>query len=663
MPAQDAAPRRITAFLAVLAAVAVLVFVLTLFVIARNLAATFDAQARTDALQRIEHGLAAISQSLIGQTNDYANWTDFHEAVNRNDGDWLAENVGTAISDGDQIQLVLLGGGPLATPLGWTDSRASPLVPAAVAEAVADSRQRIDSEGMVFGDRPLAAFVWIADELWLLAQSPVWPHTFEPDPSAPTATLLIGTRIAEQLPRTLGGGTLLLTDIRLQAMPGPADASHALAVSGGPPAWITWQVPAPGSEAIRAILLPVAIALVALLSVLGAGIHVARRFAIDLEGARAAAERASDSKSRFLAHMSHEIRTPLNGVLGMAELLDDTPLDPDQKEMLQTIRGSGDSLLRLINEILDLARVESGRLTLDPAPFDLHALLARIRDLHGVTAARKGITLVVQSDIPPGQHRLGDETRLLQILHNVVGNAVKFTERGSVTLQVRADGDAGLAICVRDTGIGMTAEQISRVFNPYEQAEVTTARRFGGSGLGMSIVRAMIGLMGGTIALTSSPGEGTEVAITLPLSEANEAPRPEPVPLRSAAESLAGCRVLLADDSATNRRVLQLMLGKLGISPSFAEDGVEACNLWRQQDFSLVLMDVEMPRMDGLEALRAMRRHSRAALRAEPRAIAVTANAMTEQVESYLAAGFIDVLSKPISRTMLEATLNRHVAG
>ena len=662
MPADHAAPRRITGFLAVLAAAAVLVFLLTLLVVARNLAGTFDNQARIDALQRIEHGLAAISDSLVGQANDYANWTDFHQAVNANDAVWLNENVGTALSTADQAQLVALGGGPLQAVHGWFDERVVRPEPDVVAQLVADGQQRIDSAGMAYGDRPLTSLVWLAGELWLLAQSPVWPHTFDPDPDAPTAVFLMGTRLAEQLPRNLGGGTLLLTDIRLQTMPGPAEASHALTVSGGPPAWVTWQLPAPGSDAIRAILLPVAFALVVLLSVLGAGIHVARRFAGDLERARAAAERASESKSRFLAQMSHEIRTPLNGVLGMAELLDDTPLDPDQKEMVQAIRGSGDSLLHLINEILDLARVESGRLVLAPAPFALPALLARIRDLHGVMAARKGIDLRVRSDLPPDQLRLGDEARLLQILHNVVGNAIKFTERGSVEVQVMADGDDGLVILVRDTGIGMTAEQVSRVFDPYEQAEATTARRFGGSGLGMAIVRSMIELMGGDITLTSAPGAGTEVRIALPLRRVSEDRRPEPAGAPSGARppSLAGCRVLLADDSATNRRVLQLMLGKLGIAPSFAEDGVQACDLWKQQDFSLVLMDVEMPRMDGIEALTVMRDHSRAALRAEPRVIAVTANAMREQVESYLAAGFVDVLSKPVSRSALEETLNRH---
>lgn len=665
MPSQDAAPRRITGLLAVLAAVAVLVFVLTLFVVARNLAGTFDGRARADAQQRIGNGLAAIADSLVDQTRDYSNWTDFYLAVGRIDLAWMNENVGTAIDEGSQIQRVIVGGVPRAGPLAWSDARFPALGPDEVARLIADSQDRIAAAGLTYGDRPIATYARLGGDLWLLAESPVWPHTFEPDPQAPAAIVIMATRLAEQLPRNLGGGTSLLSDIRLSDDPGPPGASHRIDIPDGPPAWITWQVPAPGSEAIRSILLPVAIAMVVLLTVLGAGILMSRRFAIDLERARTAAERASESKSRFLAQMSHEIRTPLNGVLGMAELLADTRLDPDQTEMLQTIRTSGDSLLGLINEILDLARVESGRLALDPVPFDLHALLGRVQAVHGVLAARKGIALSVDCALPSGEHRLGDETRLLQILHNVVGNAVKFTETGTVTLQVlpaAEGGDAGLVIHVRDTGIGMTPDQVARVFDPYEQAEAGTARRFGGTGLGMAIVRAMIGLMGGEIALASTPGAGTEVTLTLPMPRVAEAPRLAPAAAAPPAEALAGCRVLLADDSPTNRRVLELMLARMGISPAFAQDGIEACDLWKEQDFNLVLMDVEMPRMDGLEALSAMRRHSKAALRAEPRAIAVTANAMTEQVQSYLAAGFIDVLSKPISRSRLEETLQRHVA-
>ncbi|MFN4155276.1 MAG: PAS domain S-box protein [Paracoccaceae bacterium] len=371
----------------------------------------------------------------------------------------------------------------------------------------------------------------------------------------------------------------------------------------------------------------------------------------DLRAAIDRAEAASRAKSQFLANMSHELRTPLNGVLGMAELLAEGGLDPAQSSMLETIRESGAHLLSVVNDLLDLAKIESGKLALDLAPLHLHDLAARIGSMHGVAAQRKGVDLRVTLGPGVDAVRMGDATRLMQVLHNLVGNAVKFTEAGAVDVSIAEDPvtDGRLVITVADTGIGMSHDQTAMVFDEFTQGDESITRRFGGTGLGLPIVRRLVMLMEGEIALVSAFGQGTTVTVTLPLppvADGQAGPESGSV-LPLALEPLCGLRALVAEDNPTNRLIMRAMLARLGISVMLVCDGDEAVEMWAPGRFDLVLLDISMPRKDGLTALAELK--EKAGHAGLPPVLAVTANAMEQHLQDYRAAGFTEVVTKPVT--------------
>ncbi len=380
---------------------------------------------------------------------------------------------------------------------------------------------------------------------------------------------------------------------------------------------------------------------------------------LNLHAAIERAETASRAKSEFLANMSHEIRTPLNGVLGMAELLGATLTMPEQQKMLETIQQSGALLLSIINDILDLAKIESGHVVLEALPFCPADLAARVVDLHAPAARAKGLHLLLQTDPGARLTRLGDAPRILQLLHNLVGNAVKFTETGTVRLAITVPAQGPLLIAVADTGIGMTAAQTARVFDDFTQADGTITRRFGGTGLGLPIVRRLVGLMGGDITLHSAPDVGTTVDVRLPLALAADSGAMQgnggdlPVPI------FGHLHVLVAEDNATNRVILQTMLTSLGIRVTMVEDGDEAVLAWSPGRYDLLLLDIAMPRKDGVTALHDIIAKAAIMGAVTPPAIAVTANAMTHHVAQYLAEGFADCVAKPLAL----ADLGRAIAG
>ena len=391
-----------------------------------------------------------------------------------------------------------------------------------------------------------------------------------------------------------------------------------------------------------------------LLLIISEDITERKKSAIALEAALERARAASVAKSEFLANMSHEIRTPLNGVLGMAQVLAQTELTPRQREMMDAILTSGRTLNALLSDILDLAKVEAGEVELETAPFDLRAALTASAATFEGLAHQKGLTFGLDFDDGFHDRVAGDALKFGQIVNNLISNAVKFTSEGSVRVHARTDDEdeaVRLTVTVEDTGEGFTPEVQASLFERFVQGDGSITRRFGGSGLGLSIALRFAKLMGGDITCVSTPGEGARFTLTARLTKA----APEaPAPPRRAPKAVAPerLRVLLAEDHPTNQRVVELMLDGVA-DVVVTADGEAALRAYQDQTFDLVLMDTQMPVMDGLTAIQEIRQRERAAGRLRIPIISLTANAMPHQVEACLAAGADLHLAKPITVSAL----------
>ena len=389
-----------------------------------------------------------------------------------------------------------------------------------------------------------------------------------------------------------------------------------------------------------------------------------------LDAAKQAAEAANLAKSTFLATMSHEIRTPMNGVLGMIEVLERQGLTKDPRRIIVTMRESAQALLRIIDDVLDFSKIEAGRLELEATPFSLSGLVEGVLDTFRPQVLAKGLTLDAEIDAGSQDALVGDPTRVRQILFNLLSNAIKFTDQGAV--RVRAGtlplggGSTRATLAVTDTGIGLGAEQLARLFQPFVQADSSTTRQFGGTGLGLSIVQRLAQAMGGDVAVESAPGVGSTFTVTLTL---HAAPADSPLKTllgavarpsaRVAAQSGEGLRVLVVEDHPVNRDVLMLQLKLLGLAADTAENGVDALEAWARGRYAAVLADIHMPHMDGHELARRLRaaEADRGAVRTP--IVAVTANAMKGEEERCLASGMDAYLVKPVSIERLSATLER----
>ena len=508
---------------------------------------------------------------------------------------------------------------------------------------------------------------------YLVAASTVTPEDADARREPGPASLVVSAqRFHRELP-----GLMAFSGIegaRFEPRVTGAPASMALrAADGRIIGQLAWIPRHPGVQALKAAAPMLALGFVVLLGVLAALAwqiwRVARRIVVherahadalhELQAARDRAESANVAKSQFLANMSHEIRTPLNGVLGMAQVLAKSPLTPDDQDKVRVIRASGETLLGLLNDLLDLSKIEAGRMDLEAHEFDLAAEVDTATRSFAAIAAQKDVRFLVEVQPDARGVWRGDAGRIRQVLGNFVSNAVKFTDAGEVRVSVRRT-DQGVACTVSDSGVGIASDALEYLFERFSQVDPSATRRFGGTGLGLAISRELVELMGGRISVTSVEGRGSAFSFELPLTWV--APSRVAAEAPDAESELPPIRVLAAEDNKTNQLLLTAMLIPLGVEVRLTGDGREAVEAFAAEHFDLILMDVQMPVMNGVDATQAIR-----AIEAERGLspipiLALSANVMRHQIDEYLAAGMNGFVAKPIEMAALIAAMERALA-
>lgn len=626
--------------------------------------------------RRLERRLEGLREDVTSASV----WNEAYEQTLAGDLAWMQVNFGDYYADymKHEVTVVLSGAG---APV-YASRNSEPVSPEAerlflqaIYPIVEDIRASANHRRSETGRRTFGldvvvtreAAVMVGDEPYLVSISTVVPEDAEHDRPGVRDPIVASGVSAKTFVGTLARD-LMLKSPRLQPAGAPSAAGQVTLrdTQGRSLGVIAWTPDRPGG-ALLAKSIPALIILVAvLLTLLGFGgvrvYKLVRDLAYNeeaLDRSLAEAEAANMAKSEFLANMSHELRTPLNGIIAMSELLHRHQTDERGREMAKTIITSGQTLEHVVNDILDVGKIEAGLLQFDRGPFPLDEVLASTAELHGATADAKGVKLTLA--IHPGASGvyLGDRTRVAQVVSNLVSNAVKFTETGCVAVTARRHAGKGLCISVSDTGIGFDRATAVRLFQRFEQADSSVSRRYGGTGLGLSICASLARMMGGSVTVRSSPGKGSTFFAHLRLPRLSDYAAPIAEPAEALAEPVGDAhalRVLYADDHAMNRQVVSLILEPFGVDLTLVEDGLQALDAVRTSRFDIILMDVQMPGMDGLTATRRIRDHECAQGMNRTPIISLTANAMSDDVDRSLAAGSDRHLPKPVRpAALLEA--------
>ena len=638
--------------------------------------------------QLVANGLVLKESGLRACTSPNTVWDDAVANLdNRFDPAWANTNIGQYLTTTCDVTLVYVVD-PAGRVLGaWSDGepaeKALPLaIQGAVDELVARVRAREAGRGKLSAD-PLQH-----DMIARAIDETTAVHT-EPAPVVVSASLVqpdFGTALPQgnRSPIVITvqplnaaylewlGSHFLLRDLHVERIPlSPVQPGEASAVmrdhTGQPVARVDWQYRRPARDLAAVVAPSVGLLLLVLLGAPALTIWRDRRQTRQLNAAMAAANAASESKSRFIANMSHEIRTPMNGVMGVLHLLRRKPLDGDSRQLIEDALASGALLQGLLNDVLDLSRIESGSFELDRAPLDPQELLREVVGLFLGQAGTKGVELRPSFSGEP-ELLMADGLRLRQVCLNLIGNAVKFTAQGQIDVRcslsdTTAPGERLLRIEVEDTGIGIPASSQEHMFRRFSQADGSIRREFGGSGLGLSICAALVELMEGTIGFSSEEGVGSTfwVEIVLPVV-VDDSIETDVKPIEADSDPVAGIQVLVVDDNPMNLKVARLLLEAVGADVVTAVNGSEGVEAASASRFDLILMDVQMPVMDGVAATTLIRGLDRG--RGDVPIIGLTANVLPSQKRDYLAAGMDDVAEKPINPARLleqiEAVRQRH---